>query len=329
MWHTSPVLDLDRLKRIKLYRRPLGQRLVAELVLRADYRLPKKTEIVLEGITNIPRGRGVYFAMNHTDRYNYWPFQYQMYREGLPFTATWVKGKYYENRLMAAFLDANNNIPLPSRGYVLTTDFRARAKRVPTEGEYRVLRAMVDDRDLSGLPAEPALVALLDRMGGPEAFLDHFESTFKAMMNEVVRLTTLALTELDLNILVFPQGTRSKRLSKGHTGLMHMAQKTGHAIVPVGCNGSDRVYPGGSPFSKGGRIVYRIGKPIELDGPELGAFRVTDDYVPFSREANAFEDRFAAATAVVMDHINTLLDPEYRYSDDRQSDGVEGGRRFL
>lgn len=329
LWQSGAVLDLDRLKRIKLHRRPMGQKLVAELLLRADYRFPRKTEIHIEGLDNIPRDRGVYFAMNHTDRYNYWPFQYQMYRQGLRFTATWVKGKYYENRFVAAFLDANNNIPLPSRGYVISTEFRERMKRVPTEGEYRVLRAMVDDRNSLGLDNEPALAKLVAKDGGPEAFLDHFETTFKAMMNEVVRLTTSALRDLDLNILVFPQGTRSKRLSKGHNGLMQMAQNTGHAIVPVGCNGSDRAYPGGSPLSKGGRIVYRVGKPLELDGPELGSFRVTEPYVPFSRETAAFEDRFVGATTVVMDHINELLDPEYRYSEDRQSDGVEGRRRFL
>ncbi|HRE91740.1 MAG TPA: hypothetical protein PK095_21660, partial [Myxococcota bacterium] len=74
---------------------------------------------------------------------------------------------------------------------------------------------------------------------------------------------------------------------------------------------------------------YRIGRPLELDGPELGAHRVNEPYIPFSRGAVAFEDRFTAATRVVMDHIDLLLDPEYRYSEDQSSDGVEGGRRFL
>lgn len=326
------MLDLERLRRIKLHRRPIGQRLVAELVLRADYRFPRKTEIVLEGVDNIPRDRGVYFAMNHTDRYNYWPFQYQMYRRGdLRFTATWVKGKYYENRLMAAFLDANNNIPLPSRGYVITTEFRKAMKRVPSEDEYRVLRELIDGErrvdDATAMP--PGLADFLTREGGAERFVERFENHFAAMMGEVVRLTMSALDELDLNVLVFPQGTRSRRLSRGHTGLMHMAQHTGHAIVPVGCNGSDLAYPGGSPFSKGGRIVYRIGRPLELDGPELGEHRVRERYVPFSRDTQPLEPRFAAATAVVMDHIDALLDPEYRYSEDQQSDGVKSGRRFL
>ena len=34
-------------------------------------------------------------------------------RESLGYTATWVKGKYYENKFMGALMDAMNNIPLP------------------------------------------------------------------------------------------------------------------------------------------------------------------------------------------------------------------------
>ena len=325
------MLDLDRLKKIKLYTRPLGQRLVANLMLRADYRFPKKTEIVLEGVENIPRDRGVYFAMNHTDRFNYWPFQYAMYRRGdLRFTATWVKGKYYENKWLGAFLDNNNNIPLPSRGYVITTEFRKAMKRVPSENEYRALRSLVDGDGPEALAiGGPAIHDFMTRHGSADQFLERFETLFSAMMNEVVRLTRKALEEVQLNILVFPQGTRSKRLSKGHNGLMQMAQHTGHAIVPVGCNGSDFAYPGGSPFSKGGRVVYRIGKPLELDGPELRTFRVTEPYVPFSNASKPFEERFSGATAVVMQHINGLLDPEYQFSTDLASDGVEGAKRFV
>jgi len=141
------MLDLARLERIRLHERPLAQILIGQLGLRPDYRFPRRTQIELVGVENIPRDVGVFFAMNHTDRYNYWPFQYQMYRRGgLRFTATWVKGKYYENRVIGAFMDATNNIPLPSRGYVITTEFRKEFGQVPTKDEYRVLRDLVDGR---------------------------------------------------------------------------------------------------------------------------------------------------------------------------------------
>lgn len=89
------MLDLDRLKRVKLSSVPRGQQVMANLVLGPDYQFPRRTQIILEGTDKLP-GHPVVFAMNHTDRYNYWPFQYKLYRAGLGFTATWVKGKYYE-----------------------------------------------------------------------------------------------------------------------------------------------------------------------------------------------------------------------------------------
>lgn len=334
MMHGARMLDLDRLKRIRLARRPIGQLLIANVVLRLDYRFPKKTRIDLEGVENIPRDRGVFFAMNHTDRYNYWPFQYQMYmHRGLRMTATWVKGKYYENRLMGGFMDRTNNIPLPSRGYVIATEFRKVHGRVPNETEYRALRDLVDGDAAPAQAAEQgggAVAALLARGGAPADFPARFDELFGLMMAEVTRLTRQALEELELNVLVFPQGTRSKRLPRGHTGLVQMAQHLGHAIVPVGCNGSDRAYPGGSPFSKGGHLVYRIGRPLELDGPELGPYRVREPFVPFSAAASAAHgDAFGAATGIVMRHINALLDPEYQFADDQVSDGVEKMNRFL
>ncbi|TNF32795.1 MAG: 1-acyl-sn-glycerol-3-phosphate acyltransferase [Deltaproteobacteria bacterium] len=328
------MLDLARLERIRLHRRPPGQILVGELALRFDYRLPRPTRITLEGVENIPRNTGVFFAMNHTDRYNYWPFQYQMYRHGgLRFTATWVKGKYYENRLIGAFMDSTNNIPLPSRGYVMTTEFRKAVGAVPSKDEYRVLRDLVDGRvsvDEAASRGGARVARLLGHDGPRERFGERFEALFARMMVEVARLTREALERYQLNVLVFPQGTRSKRLPKGHTGLVQMAEHLGRAIVPVGCNGSDHAYPGGSPFSKGGDIVYRIGKPLAIDGPELGPHRVTAPFVPFSADATRNHgDAFRAATDIVMDHINALLDPEYQYSDEKLSDGVEEMSRFV
>lgn len=328
------MLDLARLRRIRLHKKPPVQRLIANVGLRLDYRFPRRTRITLEGADNIPRDRGVFFAMNHTDRYNYWPFQYQMYRHGgLRYTATWVKGKYYESRLLGAFMDSTNNIPLPSRGYVITTEFRKAHGRVPSKDEYRALRDLVDGRataDEAIVTGGAAVAALFDKEGDRDAFLARFDALFSAMMAEVTRLTREALDVHDLNVLVFPQGTRSTRLSRGHTGLVQMAQHLGHAIVPVGCNGSDQAYPGSSPFSKGGDLVYRVGAPLPLDGPVLGPHRVSAPFVPFSNEATAAHgDAFRAATDIIMDRINDLLDPPYQYSPDRASDGVEELSRFV
>ena len=328
------MLDLARLERIRLHERPLAQRLIGQLLLRQDYRFPRPTRIELVGVENIPRDVGVFFAMNHTDRYNYWPFQYQMYRHGgLRFTATWVKGKYYENALMGAFMDATNNIPLPSRGYVITTEFRKAVGHVPSSDEYRVLRDLVDGRidpDEAAARGGDRVCKMLDHGGPRAAFAVRLDALFARMMAEVTRLTRDALERHQLNVLIFPQGTRSKRLPQGHTGLVQMAQHLGRTIVPVGCNGSDHVYPGSSPFAKGGHIVYRIGAPLTLDGPALAPHRVIEPFVPFSDAASqAHGPAFRAATDIVMDHINELLDPEYQYSDEKASDGVEEISRFV
>ncbi len=331
------MLDLQRLRKIKLATRPVGQVVVANTMLLIDYHVPRRTEIVFEGVENIPRDRSVIFAMNHTDRHNYWPFQYKMCRLGLPFTATWVKGKNYENPVAAWVLDHCNNIPLPSRGFVIATEFRKHTDRAPTEQEYRLMRDLVDRRRDwdAGLPDDagphvPAFIAAFGGAQGADGFLEAFDALFEAMIRESLRLSRRALQELGNNLLVFPQGTRSIRLLRGRTGMMQAAWHLGHAIVPVGCNGSDKLYPGLSPFSKGGRVVYRIGKPLELDGPELSPHRVPADVLPFMREATQqYGEVYQAGIDVVMNHIDALLDPKYRFAGDTSEDAAKGINRFV
>ncbi len=251
---------------------------------------------------------------------------------GLRALCIWVKGKYYENGPMARFLDAMNNIPLPSRGYVLTTELRGGLGRTPTPTEYRWLRDLVDGGAVPAAEMPSGVEEFLHRAQYRDAghFLQAFDALFDAMVARVVELNRQALHELELNLLVFPQGTRSLRLSRGHTGLIQMAMHLGAAIVPVGCNGSDRVYPGNSPFAKGGRIVYRFGAPLEPDGPELAPYRIAGGFRPLSREVSRDHGmELQAATDVVMARINDLLDPPYQWAEDQSSDGVQGLDRFV
>ena len=324
------MLDLERLKKIKMGHPPWGQIVLANTALFLSYRLPRKTRIDLEGLENLPTDRRVFLVMNHTDKYNYWPLQYALYRQGFGFTATWVKGKNYEAPALGWFMDTMSNIPLPSRGYVLTTEFRKQTGRVPDEGEYRALRALLND---GALPedAPAGARAFLEAKGGPERFVASFTELFGQMIDEVTRITGRALRG-GYHILVFPQGTRSVRLSRGHTGMAMMSQALGADIVPVGCNGSDHVYPGDSPWagSKGGHITYRIGKPLLIDGPELGPHRVTERFTPLTdAAAEAHGPAFRAITDIVMDKINALVDPRYQFAEDQESDGVQGINRFV
>ncbi len=325
------MLDLDRLRRIHLFRTPPGQLVMANTFLAADYRIPRRTRIKLEGIERLDPNARYIFAMNHTDRFNYWPFQWQLYREGRGFTATWVKGKYYENEWIARFMDVMNNIPLPSRGYVISSRFKQQTRRPPTGDEYRMLRDIVDGK----IPAHEPLPATATAdirafIGGPTAadFLPPFEAEFAAMIREVVRLSRRAI-EIGNHLLIFPEGTRSVRLGKGRTGLAQVACHLGVPIVPVGCNGSNVCYPGDSPFSKGGSIVYRIGAPLPIDGPDLAPHAVDPAVLPFTRDASAnHADTYQAFTDAVMAKIAELLDPAHLPVEGAKTE-VTGVERFL
>ena len=323
-------LDLERLQRIRLMRRPVGQVVVASVGLALDYRFPRRTEIRLEGTENLPRDRAVFFAMNHTDRYNYWPFQYELYQQRLGYTATWVKGKYYENRWMGHFMDSMNNIPVPSRGYVIATRFLAAMGRTPSRDEYRVMRDLVDRKREPEEVLRGATSDVRRFLADPANSLIELERNFDLMIHEVVRLNRRAVFELGLHVLVFPEGTRGKRLGVGRIGLAQMALHLGVDIVPVGCNGSDRLYPGNSPFSKGGRAVYRIGEPMRLDERAFDDCRVPASAVPMSFEAaERYGARYQRLTDRVMDRIELLLDPEYRRAEGDRFEESGGAERFV
>lgn len=319
------MLDLNCLDRIELSSRPPVQLMIGPL-LGLNYRLAS-VDLVVEG--NIPEGP-VLFAMNHTDRYNYFPFQYWFWQAQDRFTATWVKGKYYEHPLVRRFMERTNNIPTVSRGYLISKDFLNVVGRRPTDGEYTALRRaaregvqpssrdvpgvlLTRDRDMLGRPFRP------DR----ESYADAVRELFHDMMRRFVALNREAVN-LGLCIIVFPEGTRSVRLSKGHAGLAQMAVKLGLPVVPVGCSGSDVVYPGASPVGRSGRITYRVGPP--LDPPRIPG--LPEDFVPFSREAES-RSEFSQYVQRVMDHINGLLDEPYRFAEDRRSLGVQGVARFV
>ena len=88
------------------------------IFLSPNYRLFQNVDIRVENVEKIPPDETVIFAMNHTDRYNYWPFQYELWRMHYPFTTVWAKGKYYRSKAVGKFLDSCNVIPVPSMGYL-------------------------------------------------------------------------------------------------------------------------------------------------------------------------------------------------------------------
>ena len=332
------MLDLPRLQGIRLSAKPRFQRIVGAALLMPNYNLPPRVRIEFENDARVP-AEPVLFAMNHTDRYNYWPFQYKLWRSHQRYTATWVKGKYYENTLLGKFMELANNIPTVSRGYIITRDFLSTLQRRPGDEEYRTTREWIDavaaggkdsappadvpdellthPRDVLGMRFEPA----------NESYAAFIDRLFHAMMNRFVELHREAF-DLGLDLIIFPQGTRSIRLSRGHIGLAEIALAFRRTIVPVGSNNCDQVYPGGSPVARGGTVTYRFGEPIPYN--EMKPFHVHEQFTPFTNEAEqAHRERFQGLVDLVMDRINGLLDPRHQRDDSDESGGVRGSSRFV
>lgn len=336
------MLDLNRLARIRLRHRPDFQRFVGGRLLEPMYRYLPGVDIRFENFEAVQDAKGpVIFAMNHTDRFNYFPFQWYLWRKHQGYTAAWVKGKYYEVPLVSHFLEAAAQIPVPSRGYVIARDFKTATGRNIQDAEYEAIRVRLDalmrgelaegTRLPESLPAELQSVSR-DMLGVPfdahkHDYFSHIRDVFAEMMARFVALNQDALDK-ELNLIIFPQGTRSIRLSKGHIGIAQMAMYLNVPIVPVGCNGCDRVYPGNSPFPKRGAITYRFGDAIT---PEtMAPYRPKEDFAPFNpADEWRHRDNFLALVDVIMHRINGLLDPCYQFAEDLSSDGVKGTERFL
>ncbi|MEM1415518.1 MAG: 1-acyl-sn-glycerol-3-phosphate acyltransferase, partial [Myxococcota bacterium] len=296
----------------------------------------------VEGIENLPE-EPVIFAMNHTDRFNYFPFQLVLFRRHDRFTATWVKGKYFEGRAVGLFMEKTNNLPAVSRGYIITRDLVGVLGRRPEDAEYAALRRAVDtvaagradakavDAELRGTVAASLLTVPRRILGRPfdplhETYAEAVNGTFSRMMRRFVELHEEAF-RLGLDVIIFPEGTRSRRLSRGRIGISQVALRYHKTVVPVGGNGSDRLYPGSNPFAKGGRVVYRIGEPLRYE--DASAFHVPEPFVPFdARDEAKHRERFQGYVDELMHRIDGLLDPEYRFQDG-ESGGVRGSHRFV
>ena len=308
------MIDAAYLDKIKLTTRPLGQRVVANFLLQPNYSLLAKVEIEIENSERIPRGESVIFAMNHTDRFNYWPFQYKLLRmREFPFTTVWVKAKYYKNAFLAKGLDLCNLIPVPSMGYLIEEYYRKTFNRRMDRSLYRAVKDLIDGRIDGAGPQERAAIEALQAMG--EHFAEFIRGQYEAVMEKVAELSRTALCEKRLNLIIFPEGTRSLKLTEGRTGLAQLALHTKKRIVPVACNNSEAVYRGSLPFARSGRVTYRVGEPLSVDD-HLKPFRIDEPFRLFSRESQQrYREQFEGVTQIVMASIEQMLDEKYRRQD--------------
>lgn len=304
------MIDSEHLKGLKLNPKPWGQQLVATLLLFPNYEIFARVKIELEGIEHIPRDENVIFAMNHTDRFNYWPFQYHLRKlKVYPYSTVWVKAKYYQNALLAKGLDLCNLIPVPSMGYLMQEFFQQRMKRKMEKPEYRIFKDIIDGKCDPGQHTKK-VQETLELLG--ESFVEHIRRYYDELMGHVAELSRKALFEQQLNLIIFPEGTRSVTLGEGKSGLAQLALHTKKKVVPVGCNNSEEVYRGSWPFARSGRIIYRIGEPLTPDN-QLKECQIEEDFQPLSRDAQQrYQSQFEQATRIIMERIDLLLDSRYR-----------------
>jgi len=305
------MVDLEYLNRIKLVDNPRIQRAIARLVLLPNYEICRKVEIVVENHERLPRNDNVIFAMNHTDRFNYWPFQYYLWRRrGFPYTTVWVKGKYYRNAILAKALDLCNLIPVPSMGYLIEEFYTKKHGRRISKDDYRRVRNAVEGSDDDREANERNLLETARLFD--DRFVEFLRDYYEKVMARVGELSLLALFKKGLSIIIFPEGTRGAQLGEGRTGIAQLALHTGKTVVPVGCNHCDTIYPGSSPFAKSGRVVYRVGEPLTLQNA-LRSFRIGKPFALLSRESQQrYRSQFEGATRLIMERINDLLDESYR-----------------
>ncbi len=147
-----------------------------------------------------------------------------------------------------------------------------------------------------------------------DSFVQYVEEHYDILMEKAAQMSHTALFEKKLSLIVFPEGTRAQVLGEGKTGIAQLALNTGKPVIPVGCNFSDTIYPGNSPIAKKGTIVYRIGKPMTVDG-ELKNFRIDGGFRLFSRDSQEkYRMQFDEVTMLIMDRILSLLDDRYKKS---------------
>lgn len=295
------------LRSIRLKQRPIGQRILKDIAVRPSWWL-NGVRIEAEGLERIADAGPALIAMNHTDRYNYWGLQVALAMQHDLYTSCWVKGKYYEHWFSGMFMHSMSNIPVASRGYLIAASFQARTGRPPNGTEYRQLRNLVDAPH--NTPIDPGLQSLLGQ--APTEWVSDIESLFAQHSREVVRLTGEALS-VGLQVLIFPEGTRSVRLTRGRIGIAEMACHFRVPIVPVGCSGSHHVYPGNTPWPKRGTVHYRVGEPIHPDDPQYADLAVSPGFEPFAHQTRIDHGaKLQGLVDTVVDRIALLVDDAHK-----------------
>ena len=244
--------------------------------------------------------------------------------------STWIKARAWQSRSMMHYLSHTGNVPLASRGYVISGDFKETFGRKPTDEEYRVLRdhldkgeALPSDEVFEKLQGEARTFLGMDFNPSQLSYREMVERCFNDFMESTMVVAERAVRTGHFQH-VNPQGTRSGRLTQGKPGVIHIAARLKLPILPVSILGMREVMPNDGLKSAGGTITVRCGEVYQPELTDLSA-----EYRPFfveSRDDQAVIDR---ELSILMSKINILCDEDHCMVEDYISDAKTGVARFL
>jgi 1-acyl-sn-glycerol-3-phosphate acyltransferase len=292
------------------------------------FALPRRTRVTFEGLERLPDEPAI-VSPNHTHKFDFLPIRSKLLTTRGIEMATWIKARDYQSGAMALFFDQTGNIPLVSRGYIIAADFAVLHGRRPNEEEYRPLRAWVDEEGpqpdgavFEPLVAKPRAVLGFDFDPSVETYDAAIRRIYAAFMVETLQLAE-RVRDAGIHQQIYPQGATSSQLTPGKTGAVQAALALELPIVPVGMSGCREVFVGSTPLTRGGEIVIRFGEPLDVQGVTGGDVRAFQpDWEAEHRQV------LQAKTDELMDRLNELVEPAYRWADDRFSDGKRGVKRF-
>jgi 1-acyl-sn-glycerol-3-phosphate acyltransferase len=311
---------------------PVANPFVWQITLRLAQLIQNLWGGVRVEMENFPKLNGpVLFTMNHSHYFDFLQSRAALDHQKGVRTASFVKYRAFQNRVEGAYMRCMGNIPITSRGYLISADFAQVHGRKPNETEYRVLRDHVDGA--GPLPDDPVFEALWvgdrDVLGlsfEPEKM--HYREIIGACYSQAMA-TTLSQSRKVIaagqSLHIYPEGLYSSRLSQGRIGAVQIAAGLGLPIVPVGFSGmNDLFHDRCIRPHKSGTLKMRFGAPFRIKRPEL------EDFTPFDcRDEEQLGPVLEEETHKLMCKINELLDPNCQWGEDLVGDGLKGIARFF
>ena len=278
-------------------------------------------------LENFPKlNEPVIFAMNHCHYFDWTQSRLAIYLQQGVKTSTFVKTRAFQNRIEGGLMKTVGNIPIASRGYLISADFARLFDRTLDEQEYRHLRNHIDHSTplpqssiFQRLKSEARNILGVHFNPDEMSYQDAQQQCYTRAMHITLEHARTVL-QRGHSLHIYPEGLYSSRLSQGRIGTVQMASALNALIVPCGFSGMNEHF-GDRKFlpSNRGKMTLRFGEPYRIQRPELENFRA---FVP--AEEVRLRSVLEEETMNLMNQINDLLDPSYTWGDDPTGDGLKG-----